>query len=468
MSSDVTNSGVLRPSVIGGVATAKLGGRGADRNFWRSFAERHWERAPLVMRQPLPEPLATPEQLFAILVDASDKYRQDGRTTGIPSERSGRIRLNIGNAALLTDVERHLPLIGDGSLRGYAERMHHAFEGRPFELIVHQLQAYDAGLWRRLGRFVHGLNAHIGLPADKTEAVLFLRNHAATSFGIHQDDASVFMFVLQGSKRLLAWPEDTFRGKEASFASLDYARHRDSAMVLEGEAGDVIYWPSQLWHVGEAEPGLSASISLGLRLHHSPLADVISIATALLARNRAATAIDTYPCDWNNPRRTAESLPAPMRQGLHQLRDLIDSDELAQALQMHWMNRVTGAGFTRAPAPRAAEPVCDCSMVGRRDEFPIAWRSLRPGYIMISAAGCTLPAAESPGVIGLLEKLSAGNPQPVGQLIEDCAALDTGGEPSYLRHILAELIARGAVELLPAATTDATATVSRAVLLDQT
>jgi hypothetical protein len=87
---------------------------------------------------------------------------------------------------------------------------------------------------------------------------------------------------------------------------------------------------------------------------------------------------------------------------------------------------------------------------------------------MISAAGCTLPVAESPGVISLLEKLSAGNPHPVGKLISDCAALDTGGEPSYLRHILAELIARGAVELLPAATTDVTATVSRAVLLDQT
>jgi 50S ribosomal protein L16 3-hydroxylase len=457
------------PGMVGpAVATGFLGDGGADSDFWRGFAEQRWERAPLVMRQPLPEPLATPEQLFAIAVAASERYRRDGRVTGIPSDRSGRIRLNIGNAALLTDVEQHLPLIDDGSLRGYAERMHRQFEGQPFELIIHQLQAYDIGLWRRLCRFVHGLNVQVGLPADKTEAVLFLRDHAATSFGIHQDDASVFMFILQGSKRLLAWPHETFQGKENSFASLDYERHRDTAMVLEGEAGDVIYWPSQLWHVGEAEAGLSASISLGLRLHHSPLADVISIATALLARRRAATAIDTYPCDWSNPQRTAAALPAPMQHGLDQLKDLIDSGELAQALQMHWMNRVTGAGFVRAPAPGAAEPVCDQSIVGRRGEFPIAWRSWRPGYIMISAGGCTLPAAESPGVIGLLEKLSAGNPQPVGQLIEDCAALDTGEEPSYLKHILAELIARGAVELLPAATTDATVTVSRAVLLDQT
>jgi hypothetical protein len=449
------------------VATGFLGDGGADPDFWRGFAEQHWEKAPLVMRQPLPEPLATPEQLFAITVAASERYRRDGRSTGIPSDRSGRIRLNIGNAALLTDVELHLPLIDDESLRGYAERMHREFEGRPFELIIHQLQAYDVGLWRRLCRFAHGLNVQIGLPADKTEAVLFLRNHAATSFGIHQDDASVFMFILQGSKRLLAWPHETFQGKENSFASLDYERHRDTAMVLEGEAGDVIYWPSQLWHVGEAEADLSASISLGLRLHHSPLADVISIATALLARRRAATTIDTYPCNWSDPQRTAAALPAPMQQGLDQLKDLIDSGELAQALQMHWMNRVTGAGFVRAPAPDAAEPVCDRSMVGRRDEFPIAWRSWRPGYIMISAGGCTLPAAESPGVIRLLEKLSMGIPHPVGPLITDCAALDAVAEPSYFRHVLAELIARGAAELLPPTTTDAPAVASRSVAVNQ-
>ena len=434
------------------VASEHLGDVGADRDFWCHFAEQHWERAPLVLRRPLSEPLATPEQLFAIIVDASERYRQEGRVSGIPSERSGRIRLNVDNAVLLTDVERHLPLSSDGSLAGYTERMHHQFDGRPFELIVHQLQAYDAGLWRRLGRFIHGLYRHIGLPADKTEAVLFLRNHAATSFGIHQDDASVFMFVLQGKKRLLAWPDETFRGKEGRFASLDYARHRDTAMVLEGEAGDVIYWPSQLWHVGEAEAGLSASISLGLRLHHTPLADVINIATALLAR-KSSTRIDTYPCDWSNPNRAAGLLPSPLEQGLHQLKELIDSGELASALQSHWMNRVTGAGFTRVPAHPAADTTSDQAIIRGSDEFPIAWRPWRPGFMMISAGGSTLPVAESPGVTRLLERLSTGQPQPVGPLIKDCAGLDAG-ESSYLKHVLAELIGRSAAELVPPATTD--------------
>ena len=52
-----------------------------------------------------------------------------------------------------------------------------------------------------------------------------------------------------------------------------------------------------------------------------------------------------------------------------------------------------------------------------------------------------------------MEKLSMGIPQPVGPLIMDCAALDAVTDPSYLRHVLAELIARGAAELFPPTTT---------------
>jgi hypothetical protein len=61
-----------------------------------------------------------------------------------------------------------------------------------------------------------------------------------------------------------------------------------------------------------------------------------------------------------------------------------------------------------------------------------------------------------------------GIPHPVGLLIADCAALDAVAEPSYLRHIIAELIARGAAELLPPTTTDAPAVASRSVAVNQT
>jgi len=142
---------------------------------------------------------------------------------------------------------------------------------------------------------------------------------------------------------------------------------------------------------------------------------------------------------------------------LQQLKELIDGGELASALQTHWMNRVTGAGFTRVPAPVAAGTICDQSVVTGTQEFPIAWRPVRPGYIVISAGGCSLPVAESPGVMRLLERLGAGAPQPVGPLIEECAALDAVAESSYLRHVLAELIARGAAELTPAGRTGAPA-----------
>jgi hypothetical protein len=324
--------------------------------------------------------------------------------------------------------------------------MYRQLEGRPFELIVHQLQAYDASLWESLGLFLHGLYAHVGLPADKTEAVLFLRNHVATSFGVHQDDASVFMFILDGRKRILAWPDETFRGAEGAFASLDYERYRDIAMVLEGEVGDVLYWPSHLWHVGEAAADMSASISLGLRLRHSPLADVIKVAAALFARNTGRSSrIDTYPCDCGDPARSAEALPGPLEQGLRRLKELIEGGELEHALRTHWLNRVTGAGFTRAPLPRPAGAISEQSIVSGREEFPVAYLAWRSGYLLVSAGGSTFPVAESPGVIGLLDTLASGRSLPAGRLVEECAAQDVVADPSYLRHVLGELMSRGAV-----------------------
>ena len=50
------DSGATHAGVTHGVACEDFGGRGIDPEFWRRFAAQHWERAPLVLRQPLAEP----------------------------------------------------------------------------------------------------------------------------------------------------------------------------------------------------------------------------------------------------------------------------------------------------------------------------------------------------------------------------------------------------------------------------
>src|SRR6185503_2872955 len=224
-------------------------------NFWNGFASEHWEQRPLALRAPFGRPLMTPEELFAALLLAAEAYRAEGLRTEVPGERDSDVRFNVDNARLLTDVEKHLPAADDATLEGYVERVTQQLGGRSFELIVHQLQKHDFELWSRLRDFFGGLYEQIGIPVEKAEAVVFLRNHEATSFGLHRDDASVFMLPIAGRKRILAWPPEAFAERQLSFCTLGYGSIRDRAIVLEGEPGDVLYWPSNHWHVGESVSG---------------------------------------------------------------------------------------------------------------------------------------------------------------------------------------------------------------------
>src|SRR5262249_19781349 len=145
---------------------------------------------------------------------------------------------------------------------------------------------------------------------EKAEAVVFLRNHEATSFGVHRDEASVFLLPVEGCKRILAWPPGELEAGEVRFASLDYEAHRGRALVMEGEPGDVLYWPSSHWHVGESVTPWSASISLGIRLHFQPVAEVLQHAMSLLRGQIGPDRIHTYPFDPGESQRAVDSLPA--------------------------------------------------------------------------------------------------------------------------------------------------------------
>src|SRR6185436_729100 len=64
-------------------------------------------------------------------------------------------------------------------------------------------------------------------------------------------------------------------------------RYNAASVVLQGKPGDVIYWPSSYWHVGEDAGGLSVAISLALFMEAEPWTDVV-LARRLRSRARRA------------------------------------------------------------------------------------------------------------------------------------------------------------------------------------
>ena len=424
------------------ISAARTADFSLSRNFWANFVEQHWEKAPLVIKRPFDSHLATPEEFFDALVEAGNDYRKDGGSARVAVERKAQLRLNVENAQVMTDIERYIPGANDGSVEGYVNRVTSQLAGRPFELIAHQFQAYSISLWMRMRDFFRGLYEFTGIPAEKSEAVVFLRNHAQTSFGLHKDDASVFMFILAGRKKIFAWPYERFAAKGNLFCTVDYEPFLDDAIVLEGEPGDIIYWPSSYWHVGESSGEWSASISLGLRLNYQPFADVVRHLIRLVSdRPGGAPRVNTYSFDPNSLRQSAIDMPVEIKTALDALREISSSADIEQAHKLAWLNRVTGFGFLKVPPPLPPRTLGDDEVVYTRAEYPIVWLPWSDGQIACSANGHSFMLKESDDVIKMIERLNTGSAYRVNDLIQESA-----GSSVLLKKVLEKLYCVRAVE----------------------
>ncbi len=260
--------------------------------FWATFMRRHWERKPLVVSAPFESPLTSPESAFAGLVRAAD---------GRPRRQlSGDSRFYIENAQVLADAGKYLPRKSDRSIDGYAARVTKQIDGRRFGLTVSRFHVYDPALWFRVREFLSGLFA-AGRPGTMPPGVvkltLFLGNYRNTPYGVHLGGASNFKFIIAGKKRMRLWSDTSLRDKDKIAFSNMYRRQLKGSVALDGNAGDVLYFPSHYWHVAEDSGRLSLSISVDLFVQPEPTHDPPSAAESLiLSINRStASGFDDVP-----------------------------------------------------------------------------------------------------------------------------------------------------------------------------
>jgi len=230
-------------------------------SFWRAFTATVWNRKPVVFRQPFASPIATENEVYDALLNQLSQQAADPDRDAYEN-----LSFHIDNARLQSGLRRYLPQTSDRSLARYAARMQQNLKGR-FGLTAgnfHIPLGWDA--WNRFRKFLSGLYRHAGVPGSYAEAVLFLGNYENSPQGVHLDDADVFCFVVSGRKRIRLWPARTFSGhpKLTRLSRREYSPHLASSICLDGEPGDVLYWPASYWHVGESSGGVDASISLAL------------------------------------------------------------------------------------------------------------------------------------------------------------------------------------------------------------
>jgi 50S ribosomal protein L16 3-hydroxylase len=400
--------------------------------FWKDFRRKYWEKKGTVLKHPFP-PIASPEEVFRCLVRASDRYRL--------RLHDNEIEFCIEGAALLADVGNHLPRAGDRTARAYAKRVTRLLGGQRFGLIASGLQEFGAPIWFRSRAFVRHLVAEVGLPG-MIKATLFMGTYRNTPFGLHRGRSSNFMFVIEGRKRILCWPDAYMRRQKADPTyTLDYRRFRRDAIVLEGEPGDVLYFPSDYWHIGEDAGGLSMAISLMLFMEDSPTEHVFPY-----VKERLANQLDAVGASKRSSLGAPSSgIPSRVNSTLRAVRALGLDVELRKVLMADCLNRVTGSGFTVVPTPLPVKALPSAAIVQVHPEHPIRWLNTRAGEILCSANGHAFTIAAHPKIRKLLERLSRGDAHRVGDLLREYrVSSGKRGQrylaPAEVRALLAKLV----------------------------
>lgn len=405
-------------------------------SFWSMFRETHWESVGAVLAQPFSAPITTPDESFACLVAASDRFRA--------GDRSVKLEFCIEHAQVLAEVGRLLPEQSDGSAAGYAARVTPLIGGRRFGLVVEDVQAYDDSLWLRLREFLRGLFEHTGLPGDACKATVFLGNYARTPFGLHRGDSANFMFVVEGQKRMRTWPDAFFSGKENLTHRLEYAQYNDDSIVMDAGPGDVIFWPSDYWHIGESvDGGMSSAVSVALFMAPRPAADVIAH-VAPIVHSHMTGDIPTHSLGAHAGPLERIALEATRARAA--LIAAANDPRLEHALRVDLLNRVTAFGFERPPRPLSHRSLADADVVQGNAHYPVLWMHDDDDEIICSACGHAFGTSASPHVIGLLEALNTGEPKRVGDLLEEFSGIAEAGDvdfetsPGSVRVLLERLV----------------------------
>ena len=429
-----------------GAGEVAVRGFSPSANFWANFVKDHWGRKPLVIKNPFSLPVSTTEETFKALRNARDKFEKDGAHV--------KWQFYKGDGFMLEGykISGYVPSMGDQSLDDYAKRINTKLKGECFGLVLHDLQEYHPQFYLRMREFLSGLAAQVRVRWRALPG-LFIGNYEHTPFGIHQDPANVFAFIIEGRRRICLWPEEYFRNPSERVGDSDFAKLRRDATILEGEPGDVLYWPGRYWHVGEPLGNFSIGVSVAL--------------VPVQLSSFVVGAINNQICEFLSPTLTTdggfphaptdvedspEMITAAVKRAAKLLKRARDDSDFIRSLQVSWLDYMTSGGNEPAPHPLPLENLNDDCLIGGKPEIPIVW-ILTDNQIVCSANGNSILLPAAPAIIRLLTELNGGATLRVRDLIKKYAGVSRRDGLQFkvtkdgLRFLLAKLHSLRAISI---------------------
>lgn len=374
---------------------------------------RGWQQRPLVIKKAFPPTFLTEHDTF-------EAWRTF--VAGVPPVRWGNLARLYCGSELITNVGPLLPTASDTSWDSYLQRLHDQTGSADWGLCLTDPQISSAKIFRRLLTFLDGLYQHIGMPRGGCGPDLFVMNHKASFFRLHKDAQDVFTFIISGWRRFLLWPFDKFSaaaGMEAHesrkphiLAEVDHEAYRSQATVLEGAAGDLLYWPAGWWHVGESDGERAISLGVGIIHETNPMQEILAAVDRLGKRRRDKQ---------DNLRWSASEGAEPtITDYLQWVKSLLADEDLWTETRHGLLSWTTRCGLKRIPPPlRRRAPLDDTQWLVVTSPSALAFAEHDDDSLFCSIAGHTLNLTPGVPAKALLSILSQGGVYRAGALIDE-------------------------------------------------
>lgn len=223
---------------------------------WATFISTYWEKDPVLMASGFGDEPLTLDTLFAAITSMpargpSDRFWLAARAP-VRSRQDFR-RLNLDLIG---------PQSSDQGFDGFFDRM----GSHSYGINIHGLGKADARYDDLKEVFAGALHGAPGPVPLRWQSDTFFGNYRATPFGIHRDPAGVFSFTLKGHRSYYTWPAATFEPDHPDLFNPDpdvIDKHLATAERIDVRPGQVVYWPSNRWHLvaSSGDPFVVAQVS---------------------------------------------------------------------------------------------------------------------------------------------------------------------------------------------------------------
>ncbi|WP_214416400.1 JmjC domain-containing protein [Sphaerisporangium fuscum] len=392
---------------------------------WAAFAGRYWDRAPVLYKAITAPPFAEAE-----VFEAASRACEPGRV-------HSNVQFTVERLRQPAPPGGCLPQASDTSFDVYQDRLVRRLDGRRYALVIAAFHAFHHPQWTRERDFFAGLWENVGLPLTSAITTLFHGDYEHSPAGVHKDRFATFMFALKGRKRMRFWARRPWTQPVSTV--LDYDAYLPGSFAVEVEPGDLLYWPSEYFHVGESVgPEPATSVNVGVpREEHRVLYEIEELLTDLdtqLLVDRDGTALTARLPSADAPLLAPGAdaggrLPSVLPPALGLATQALASESLRGRTVELSLRRWTAGGFEPVPPAAARRRLDDDTIVAGDARFPALWADAGP-YRVCSANGhavrTSMRAAELQVVV---ERLETGEPFRVGDL---AAAPGTSDHPDAL------------------------------------